>query len=1267
MKNFIKRQFKNIETKQIISFDNIDISLGNTGFEKQHQSNIAVILGEPASGKTYQLKEYAKNNSNAQFVELITLNDTDTINENINVLLIDSIDEALTQNNQKELARKLKEYIQRCISINPNVKFVLSSRFLEWNEYFKSKLQEIDKQLREYEILPISEEEINELLINKDINKEEFWNFIDSNYLRELLKNTLIILEIIENFEDYKTSDISFVKLYEDIAKRYIIKQGNDRVNDDGLLMEKKLLVSASIATYMLLNRKEHIKENDIELLSSEIYKFDDTKIDTKEIKVVLNSALFEKTGDKFKFFHKSIQEFLMAYFIYKIDLELEKTKELFASTLRFYEEFEEVIIYLTNLKPKLFNSFVEFDPFIFRRHPLLSKEQQEKLLLVVIDRFKSNSTQHWGRWHAFDDTTIVKFDKIDNLVEILKANLKAGDADFYLMQLLKFNYSKELQDFVFEILKQKLLDKKSLKELVKHNFIDIYEFNVKLYNFLLKHQFLEKDEYRVFMSFETELFSSLYGIKYKYKYGEERELHRTEYDFEKLIPLLEYIPFENFKYIVPFLTREDSKLWFEYIKSVSKVTRDNYIYNAWIIYALLNTYESKQILIDILNFLCDEKIYLHKDKDIKIDISKFADDFWDIYFNSEFFNKHWGSEYDIFELLDIKKEDIKAILEKYYICDYLEKYVRFRLTEGVDKILMKYPCFKKHMENIWKKQEEDEKKRKEELEKDYPEIVNREENNQKFLNDCISRLNTEEEKEFDLYNIFLYSSDKHPDNSKEIDSYLKDILQEKYLYFINKIKSIFRNDELFLEIKKDLSSSSIYYKTLMIRYLFNILNIGEIKRLIANKNDYEKLFWHIYKGSLNSFDDWFIELTKEYFENYKTLSFEAFRLSIEQVSDNKMPHQLTLLFDMYKELGKYNTQELLEFINYIKKHKEIFTNLNENSYEKSQLLELVSLDKNNYEFILSLMKSDLENLSFYLVFLLKIDKQRAINDFYAIYNQVKRYKAFWKSIKIKFSKERYDGYDNLKIIPKKIKLFKHFIKSIKNSNNTIENLGSKNIENILNDYYEFFKKYERPKGVYSPGIYDDMYDIINKIWNHLENTDNHIELLEKLRNSKNKEISTGSEYALTKAYELQEKNRNYPNKYYKELLENSKNVKPTSSNHPKEKKPHKWYQQWWFMSLVLGVLVGAGSYVALGNIWLSLVVVLLTFAAMMLFNPKRRFYRSAWVYFSAGGVSVFQPIAKLIEKYLGINLETNPWIGGLLIMGALVLFWFDYLENKND
>jgi len=130
-----------------------------------------------------------------------------------------------------------------------------------------------------------------------------------------------------------------------------------------------------------------------------------------------------------------------------------------------------------------------------------------------------------------------------------------------------------------------------------------------------------------------------------------------------------------------------------------------------------------------------------------------------------------------------------------------------------------------------------------------------------------------------------------------------------------------------------------------------------------------------------------------------------------------------------------------------------------------------------------------------------------------------------------------------------------------------------------------------------------------------------------------------------------------------KNVKQKSKVVKPNNSE---QSKKTPFYKEWWFVSLMLGILSGVGSYIGLGNIWLSLSIAIVAFLITIFFNPKRRFFRAAWVFFSAGGVSIFQPIAKIIGKYLGIDLDQNPLIGGLMIVGACVLFVLDYFENKN-
>jgi DNA transposition AAA+ family ATPase len=84
--NFIPRKFKNIETNEIVDFEAVVKS-----------SNISVILGEPASGKTFQLKNYKENNENSEIFLLKLLSKYENIKNN-DIILLDSIDEALLKN-----------------------------------------------------------------------------------------------------------------------------------------------------------------------------------------------------------------------------------------------------------------------------------------------------------------------------------------------------------------------------------------------------------------------------------------------------------------------------------------------------------------------------------------------------------------------------------------------------------------------------------------------------------------------------------------------------------------------------------------------------------------------------------------------------------------------------------------------------------------------------------------------------------------------------------------------------------------------------------------------------------------------------------------------------------------------------------------------------------------------------------------------------------------------------------------------------------------
>ena len=215
MDNFIPRKFKNIETNETVTFQTII-----------NNSRISIILGEPASGKTYQLKEYAEKDF-SYFVELINIENEDDIEDEVSLILLDSIDEALIDyKNPKKLQSKLSKFIKN----NSDKKIVITCRYLEWKKYFEENLKKLDKELKIYEIMPLTEEEIDNLL--KDEDKKDFWDFINNNHLKSLLKNIMIIFHLVDNFRSYD-NDSNYVDIYEKIVKEYITKIGEDRDEQD--------------------------------------------------------------------------------------------------------------------------------------------------------------------------------------------------------------------------------------------------------------------------------------------------------------------------------------------------------------------------------------------------------------------------------------------------------------------------------------------------------------------------------------------------------------------------------------------------------------------------------------------------------------------------------------------------------------------------------------------------------------------------------------------------------------------------------------------------------------------------------------------------------------------------------------------------------------------------------------------------------------------------------------------------------------------------
>lgn len=1302
MKDFIKRKFEteNVEKKQIVEFENL------------LKNNISVILGEPASGKTEQLKQFEKENGDdVHFVELVNIETENNLEliQNKKYILLDSIDEALRVNNKnsKLLQNKLTTYIQECQKINSKIKFIITCRQFDWKEYFNDELKKLDKELIVYLILDLEKADIDKLLTQNGINQDEFWKYISDNFLDSLLKNILIVQSIIKNYNEYKTKAITYIDIYINIIKQQLSIKGKDREDTLSKDLTKDINISSSLATYMILNRKAIISINNLSVLVDELYKIDNKSISFDELNVVLPTALFKTSSNEFDFSHTSIKEFLMAYFINEKELDIKTIKELFSHELRFYEEFEEVIIYLTNLNSDLFDDFVQFDPFIFKRHPNLNEKQQEKLLASMLYKLKNEKSMVWGRWKDFENTTLVKFDKL-KLSTLIQKHIKSSDIDnvvfAYLMAILKHNYSKDMEDLIFTYLENysnnNLSCNEKLRELIEYSFIDNFNFNKRLFEFLKNKKLLNTNKQKISMlDFETNLFESLYGIKYINRYGSNKKANfvDTGFEFDKLLELLDSISVRQLEYIVPHLKPIDTLKWLEHLST--KRDRSNYQIISWCVYSVLLHNNSKDIIKKVFDFLSNHHCFFNQMDINKLpfDFERIADNFWEIYFTSDI-TKIFRLR-DIFYFLRISLDDIKQVSSLYSIENYIQYYAKIRLTQEITDYLMENSSFQAYVTHIneqWEKQQkEQDEEFQSELEKseEYQQRILQESNYKEICEDSLKALATKQ----DFYNVF--SCEKIYEEEKQ--NKLHELFtEEKHAKLLNFIEDDFIKDETYIEIKKRVTSNSCsVFPTALYIYLFQNIDSNKASNLIQSKEDFEKIFLHTFAFHKIK-EEYFVLLADKYFDYFIVSILELIKLSLEE-NENKDLIHLSEFIEVIQKVGKFDKNSLLDIIDYfLNVDKNIFKSIKE-KHKIEEILKVISLNEQSYYFIDELRTIDRDRAFLYLEYLIKIDSKVTLDKYFIEYQKEPIYIKFYKlkklyvditnklGIKVKDNDDK-NKYDKPNINQSKIKLFKDLILALKNSVKN-EDLEDKYIFNIISDYYEFFYEYERPTGAYSPDIYDGMQGYINTIFNYLSATSSHIEVLEKLSKSTNSKLVDASKYHLQLAYNNKNKDRNHINKYYKEIFDkesivnknnivinagdkNNININTgiqTNNSTSLNSKNDKWWNNWTIISLIVSLVSGGLIYWTLDNKLVSVIISIIVFLIMFFNNPKRRFFRMGWVclligssqFLTYSGIFII-PENQFIHGYFQIGETSVPWFGVIMIIFALILFWFDKNEK---
>lgn len=120
----------------------------------------------------------------------------------------------------------------------------------------------------------------------------------------------------------------------------------------------------------------------------------------------------------------------------------------------------------------------------------------------------------------------------------------------------------------------------------------------------------------------------------------------------------------------------------------------------------------------------------------------------------------------------------------------------------------------------------------------------------------------------------------------------------------------------------------------------------------------------------------------------------------------------------------------------------------------------------------------------------------------------------------------------------------------------------------------------------------------------------------------------------------------------------------------PKQKNniEKKWYQQWWFISLITGVICSMFLGFNFSSLKIGIISFIIIFLIISMFNPERRFFRIAIV--SLGMATIHLPFEMFLVKpeygYINIGSLSIPWLGICFVILSGFLFFLDFKMNKS-
>ncbi len=395
-----------------------------------------IIAGNGGLGKSVlldQISSYMEENKHVyRRIDLRSLVKEDDLFVNINnfltnmttsdeeiYILLDAVDEAIDHGIRNPI-ELIAQDVRRTLEIHSKCRFIITTRSQVNNiDSLSDKLLKIydieqDSNRYIYQLCPFTLDDVKSIANANEITDiESFLHNIQKFSLGGFLSTPITCKTVINLYKDNKINDNTnhydiYLELTSDLCKessKYRTSQAADGIGKfRAFPMDELLFVAAKLAIELKVNNKtflvtdEKDKEQcvfvkDFYNLSIKTKFHKHLKFTEENINAVLNSKLFYKTENKYVFCQKTYFDFLCAYYLVNVGINIKEFTDLFIFENKLHPNYYETASLLAMRDKKFLDYFLKknFEALIFSSIVFNDSEVNKQLLRKLIGIVKNN------------------------------------------------------------------------------------------------------------------------------------------------------------------------------------------------------------------------------------------------------------------------------------------------------------------------------------------------------------------------------------------------------------------------------------------------------------------------------------------------------------------------------------------------------------------------------------------------------------------------------------------------------------------------------------------------------------------------------------------------------------------------------------------------------------------------------------------------------------------------------------------------------------